>query len=290
MYIREGRPAKAASPGPRVRITARSDKGWGAWPAAGVFMRIISDNILDGGEGRADPLAEVITAQRPDIVCLIEADNPEVVERIAARLGMDSVTGRGAKHAVALLSRWTIVESINHAGLRGTPRCLLEATVREPGGREWPVGVVHFKGGAFEADEVVREAEARVLLEVFARHRSAGRPHLLAGDFNANSPFQQIDPARCTPRTAEALTANGGRIPRRVMEQILAAGYTDILAVRLGDAAATAASFTTLHPGQRLDYILSFGVPPARMAEARIEQDRLARYASDHFPVVAEVG
>ena len=36
-------------------------------------MRICSYNILDGGEGRADPLAEVILAQRPDIVAIVEA-------------------------------------------------------------------------------------------------------------------------------------------------------------------------------------------------------------------------
>ena len=36
-------------------------------------MRIVRYNILDGGEGRADPLAEVIEAQRPDLVALVEA-------------------------------------------------------------------------------------------------------------------------------------------------------------------------------------------------------------------------
>ena len=45
-------------------------------------MKLVSYNILDGGEGRADPLAEVIESQSPDIVVLIEADNPDVLERI----------------------------------------------------------------------------------------------------------------------------------------------------------------------------------------------------------------
>ena len=34
-------------------------------------MRLVSYNILDGGEGRADPLAEVIEAQRPDVIGLV---------------------------------------------------------------------------------------------------------------------------------------------------------------------------------------------------------------------------
>ncbi|MGA2496899.1 MAG: endonuclease/exonuclease/phosphatase family protein [Tepidisphaeraceae bacterium] len=245
-------------------------------------MRIVSYNILDGGEGRADPVAEVIEAQRPDVVCLVEADNAEVLARIAKRLDMDSIQAWGVKHAVALLSRWPIAESINHAAIRGQPRCLLEALVRDPAGVEWPIGVVHFKGGAFEADEAVRDTEVATLLDVFATHRAAGRPHLLVGDFNANSPIRAIDPSQCTARTAEAWVANGNSIPRRVVQKLLDAGYADTL------AAARDGSFTTQSPGQRIDYIFTHGIAPARIIQARIEQDRLAKYASDHFPVVVE--
>ena len=107
-------------------------------------MRIASYNILKGGEGRADPLAEVLEAQRPDIVALIEADVPVTVERIARRLGMDVVTGEGKDHSVALLSRWPITQSVNHAGLNAKlSRCFLEASVSDPAGMEWPIGVVH---------------------------------------------------------------------------------------------------------------------------------------------------
>ena len=58
-------------------------------------MRIVSYNILDGGEGRADPLAEVIEAQRPDVVALVEATDLTVIERIARRLGFDYVHAPG---------------------------------------------------------------------------------------------------------------------------------------------------------------------------------------------------
>ena len=46
-------------------------------------MRIVSYNIYNGGEGRADPLAEVIEAQRPDVVALLEADDPATLQHIA---------------------------------------------------------------------------------------------------------------------------------------------------------------------------------------------------------------
>jgi endonuclease/exonuclease/phosphatase family metal-dependent hydrolase len=78
----------------------------------------------------------------------------------------------------------------------------------------------------------------------------------------------------------------GGDVPRRVIARVLEAGYIDTLAAHAPGPAATAASFSTLHPGQRVDYIFSFGLDG--LAGAWIEQDRLARYASDHFPVGAE--
>src|SRR4051794_12127129 len=139
-------------------------------------MRLVSYNILDGGEGRADPLAEVILAQRPDIVALVEADHLAVLERIAARLSMDFIHAPGNKSAAALLSRWPIRGSINHAPLHGElEKSLLEATVVEPdgrdgtgGGREWTIGVAHLHARADEDDERQRERVLAIVLDVFA--------------------------------------------------------------------------------------------------------------------------
>jgi endonuclease/exonuclease/phosphatase family metal-dependent hydrolase len=49
------------------------------------------------------------------------------------------------------------------------------------------------------------------------------------------------------------------------------------------------ATFTTQHPGQRVDYIFTHGVDRRHIADAWIERDRLATYASDHYPVGAEI-
>lgn len=253
-------------------------------------MRLVSYNILDGGEGRADPLAEVIAAQRPDIVALIEADHPQVVRRIADRLEMQSIEAAGHRHSVALLSRWPIVESINHAPLKkGLSNCLLEVRVRDSSNRDWVLGVVHLHPRAEEADDRVRQGEVQIICDVFQDARRTGTPHLLAGDFNADSPVQQIDPAACKPATQKAWRANGGRLPRGAVEKLLAAGYVDTLHALDPRRAERTGSFTTQFPGQRVDYILAFAYEN-RLKSAWIEQDRLARYASDHFPVGLEIG
>jgi endonuclease/exonuclease/phosphatase family metal-dependent hydrolase len=252
-------------------------------------MRLVSYNILDGGEGRADPLAEVIIAQRPDVVALIEADHDAVVDRIADRLEMEWVGAAGKRHAIALLSRWPIIESINHGLLREEiSGCLLEVTVAERAGREWVMGLAHLHPRAKDEDDRRRQTEIAAICEIFSRHRDAGRAHLLAGDFNSDSPIQEIDIQACNPQTQKAWKDNGGRLPRGAIEKLQAAGYVDSFAALHAQAARKTGSFSTQYPGQRVDYIFGFGLE-GRFKSAWIEQDRLAKYASDHFPVGAEV-
>jgi endonuclease/exonuclease/phosphatase family metal-dependent hydrolase len=253
-------------------------------------MRIVSYNILDGGEGRADPLAEVIEAQRPDVVALVEAEDLTVVERIAKRLKMDFVHAPGNSHASVLMSRWTIRESINHAPLRPElEKSLLQATVATSELGDVSFGVVHLHAHGREEDEAVRERELAVVLDVFRPDREAKRRHIVCGDFNANAPSQQIDPARTKERTRKDWEANGGKLPRRVVQSMLDAGYVDSLHAVDRDAAETTGTFSTQFPGQRVDYIFTHGIELPRLRKAWIERDRLATYASDHYPVGLEI-
>jgi endonuclease/exonuclease/phosphatase family metal-dependent hydrolase len=251
-------------------------------------MRLFSYNILDGGEGRADPLAEVVEANRPDVVGLVEATDGAVIERIAHRLKMDFVHAPGREsQASALLTPWTIRDSINHGLLRkGLSKSLLEASVVDPKGKAWVFGVVHLHAHARE-----RERELDVVLEVFRRHREANTPHVIMGDFNSNSPMQEIDISKVKPGTREEWEANGKQIPRRVIQRMLDAGYVDTLAAADPEAAKIDGTFTTQFPGQRVDFIFVYGLDAAaaRVKSGWIEQDRLAKYASDHFPVGAVI-
>ncbi|MGN6504978.1 MAG: endonuclease/exonuclease/phosphatase family protein [Tepidisphaeraceae bacterium] len=253
-------------------------------------MRIASYNILDGGVGRADPLAEVLEAQGADLVVLVEADDRWVLDRIASRLGMDVIHAPGRKHAVAVLSRWPIVQTVNHAPrwVDG-PRCLVEAVIRLPGSIELPVLALHLHARTDDADEDRRMTEIGHLMDVTAEWRAAGRPHVIAGDFNANAPSQQIDIDRCKKSTQASYARNGNRLPRRVIQQLLDHGYVDTLQAANPEMAERAATFTTHEPGQRVDYIFTHGIPTAQIRSAWVETDRLATFASDHYPIGAEI-
>src|SRR4051794_23915001 len=144
-------------------------------------MRIVSYNILTGGEGRADPLCEVLLAQRADVIGLVEAEDPAVLERLARRLHMDYVVADGNQSgASALLSRHPIRESVNVAAVEpGISKSLLRATVEAPGGAIWHFGVVHLHARAGDDDEQKREAELQIVLRAFAPLRAAHTPHVL---------------------------------------------------------------------------------------------------------------
>jgi endonuclease/exonuclease/phosphatase family metal-dependent hydrolase len=252
-------------------------------------VRVLSYNILDGGGGRADLLAGVIEGERPDVVAMVEADDVAVIEQLAAKLGMDFIHAPGNSHASALLSRPPIRRTINHALLRpGLEKSLLEATVVPPGGSELTLGVVHLHARPYEADEAVRERELDVVLDVFARHRRDNVPHLLCGDFNANAPYQQIDPTKCKPKTRAAWDAQGGQLPRRVVRRLLEAGYVDTLHASDRVAGETGGTFSTEFPGQRVDYIFAYGIPPDRIRRAWIVNGQPAKDASDHYAVASD--
>lgn len=253
-------------------------------------MRILSYNILDGGAARLKLLGDVIESERPDVVGLVEADYPAVVEALAARLAMDFIHAPGNKKASALLSRYPIQYSIDHAPQHPTlTKSLLDAAVVDPQGAQWTFGILHLHAHATEQDESIRERELREVLEIFSAHRQAQRPHLLMGDFNANAPYQRIEPTLCKESTRREFYANGGYLPRRAVQRVLEAGYVDSLHALYPTMSTTCGSFDTTSPGQRVDYIFTFAIDHKRLIKARIIYDEPAPDASDHYPVLLEL-
>ncbi|MDB5327333.1 MAG: hypothetical protein JWM57_2902 [Phycisphaerales bacterium] len=250
-------------------------------------MRIVSYNILNGGVGRADPIGEILEAQHADVIVLIEADDNWIIDRIARRLKMDAIIGAGEKHSVAVLSRFPIGQTVNHAAVdpRG-PRSWLEARIELPRAEPLTIMAMHLTARAAIEHERQRLTELERVLAATRRQREANTRHVLVGDFNANAPKQRIDIDRCKAATQKAFAENGDLIPRDAVGLLLQHGYIDSLAAARGDAAFDAVTFTTHQPGQRVDYVFTYGMTPS---DAWIEQDRLATYASDHYPIGADL-
>lgn len=92
-------------------------------------IRAVSYNIMQGGEGRADPLAETVLGRKPDFVGIHEADNIDVLRRLSDRLEMDFVVGESDGGKLAFFSKHRIVSSVNVSLLHRTTMPILDATV-----------------------------------------------------------------------------------------------------------------------------------------------------------------
>ena len=117
-------------------------------------VRLISYNIMHGGTGRADPLAETLLGRKPDVVGVHEADDESVLRRISERLEMEFVVAPGDGGTVALFSKHRIVSSVNLSVIHQSKMPILDAMILVAGRPLW-VRVAHLVQG----DEAKRMAE-----------------------------------------------------------------------------------------------------------------------------------
>ena len=156
------------------------------------MTRILSYNILVGATRRVNQLEAMISAANPDVVGLVEATNPHVVEELARRLNMQHVMSAYPHHShdwqTALLSRLPILETKTHFNSQIMTKPVLEVRVEEPDGKQLTIFVTHLSA-AFNngwAGDAIRRREVRELIRIMGDHR--GTPHLIMGDFNSLAP------------------------------------------------------------------------------------------------------
>ncbi len=109
-----------------------------------MHIRAVSYNIMQGGEGRADPIAETLLGRRPDVIGIHEADDMQVLRRLSDRLEMDFVVGRSDGGNVALFTRHRIAQSVNLSVVHRSTMPILDVTV-VAGGRPLRLRVAHLK-------------------------------------------------------------------------------------------------------------------------------------------------
>ena len=170
------------------------------------MTRIVSYNILAGGYSlreagarRTSQLIKMIDSVQPDIVGVVEAvhpkllQSPTVLEEIAEKLGMQVVTG-DPRHCngyqLALLTRLPVASYKVHERPGILARPLLEVCVEEDNGEHLTVCVAHLSA-AFNRGRGgggVRLREVEEILRITAPLRAEGKPHLIMGDFNSLAP------------------------------------------------------------------------------------------------------
>ncbi len=252
-------------------------------------MKLLTYNILDGGEGRIDPIAEVIRQSQADVVFVAEAADRKLFEKLADRLNYDAFYAHKPQRpegSVGLLSRWAIREAINLGAIMPEmTRGVLQATVAE-GHAELTLIGAHLNARPTFADEEIRIKEISALLKVTEKLR--GRPHVIAGDMNATHPEQIIDISQLPEKHKKRVAEQGNVIPREAIRTILNAGYVDAHAMHRTPKDYDT-SFTTTAPQMRLDYVFVSPELATQVKDCRVLKLPIGRYASDHYPVLADI-
>ncbi len=249
-------------------------------------LRVLTYNILDGGHGRESLIREVLQTHQPDVVFLQELFSPTFAHDLAQSLDMQYFFAEGnSRRHLALLSRLPILESRNYHPSPAIHRAILYAKLAGPFNEPLHVFGVHLAASPFFVMEGWRLWEVKTLLQLINPLRS--ELCLIAGDFNAFAPQDEINTARWPRWLRWLLALQGGWLPRHAIQRMLNAGLID--------------SFRSLHPEEsgctlpppdpsvRLDYIFVNDSLRAHLQKCVVVHDPPAVLsASDHFPVLAE--
>jgi endonuclease/exonuclease/phosphatase family metal-dependent hydrolase len=253
-------------------------------------VRLLTYNIREGGLGRAEQIAEVISAAAPDFVALQEARDPAVVEQIAMLTGL-RFSGSRRSHSTGFLSRVPVVE---HAWrqLPRTRHAVLEVSLGDGLPR---VFVLHLRAWFSKWSERRRSLELRGLLagvkEQLIRENHAFAFHVIAGDFNALAPGEAFDPSPMPAWIRGMIWLSGRDIGRGTIGMMRAEGYVDAWRVLHPDSAKEPGfTFPVWNPHVRLDYVFTPAAYAARVTkcEIRVTPDS-AKTASDHYPLLVEL-
>src|SRR5947199_9284257 len=146
--------------------------------------------MLVGGTRRIEQITNMIQSAHRDVVGLVEATDPRVVEELAERLGMDYRMSGYAKHVrdmeIAVLSRLPIVYTHTHRrpGILAQP--MLEIGVQEEDGRELTIFVTHLTASFADGSRgggSIRHAGGCEILGIMGGKQ--GKANLPMGDFNS---------------------------------------------------------------------------------------------------------
>jgi exodeoxyribonuclease III len=250
-------------------------------------MRLLTYNILKGGQEREAQIVEVIQSVAPDVVVVQEVLEVYHFRQIATALGMSPYLAQSQgciPLRVGLLSRLPILDFRTLRLWPVWPGCL-QATVWLANGRSLTVFGLHLAAYYPWFLERWRTHQLRTLLRYI--RRTAPRMHLLAGDFNAIAPGDRASLAEAPPWVKAQAWFQLGYIPRWTLRSLLDAGYVDCF--RKLHPKKDGFTLPSPHPQVRLDYV--FATPPlARtLRECRvITEPKTVASASDHLPLLAE--
>ena len=248
-------------------------------------IRVITYNILDGGENRESLICEVIKEAHADVVILQEVFTEDFLKLLSQSLGMNYFMGNGNKQRkVALLSKLPVLSFESYHPIFPIWRNFIDAEIEyEPDRTARFIGV-HPMANLGVLFEIWRFWE----ISYVARHlrRYENIPCLIAGDFNAIAPGESVRMETMPNWLRWILFLQGNRVYHFSLAKLLSAGFVDCFRSLNSEKGFT---LPPQNPNSRLDYVFVNATmrPYLRKCWVVREPSSVDR-ASDHYPVMAE--
>ena len=169
-------------------------------------LRVLTYNILLGGERREERICAVLKRGRADVIALQEARDRRLVHRLAEELGMHATIGEPSDSSglnLALLSKRPLLRHRNHRHHGKMLRSHLEGDVEAGSLGRLRIHVVHLAArfGERANGEARRMRELEAILGDISRDGDV--PHVIVGDFNALAPGDHVEATLFLRRMAE---------------------------------------------------------------------------------------
>jgi exodeoxyribonuclease-3 len=248
-------------------------------------LRLLSYNILSGGEDRLPLIVKIIRKQQPDVVSILEANSRSNAEALAHQLNMNLTFGEANEKTqthIAWLSRFPIIHSENYR-LPIFAKTLLNIEILWEG-TPLVLFAAHLKAGQYLENDQHRAKEMRVILDILYSY--GNQLHILVGDLNTVHPTDQPNVSNfIASRGRKGENAPEPQFPRLVIPLLLEAGYIDCYRTLHPMTSGYAYKLPT--PGLRLDYIFASPTLAEHLQECDIVTGGEAEIASDHLPIWA---
>jgi exodeoxyribonuclease III len=248
-------------------------------------LRVMTYNILDGGENRETFILGVIQKAEPDIVILQEVFTEEFLKSLSQSLGMNYFIGMGNKERkVALLSKLPVLSFKSHHPIFPTWRNFIDAEVEYERTKTARIIGVHPMANLGIVFEIWRWLEAGYIVRYVRRYQNM--PCLVAGDLNAIAPAETVK-IETMPRWLKwILYLQGNRVYHFSIAKFLSAGFIDCFRILNSDEGFT---LPPPNPNSRLDYVfVNATMRPYLKKSWVVREPDSVNCASDHYPVMAE--
>jgi len=248
-------------------------------------LRVMTYNILNGGEGRESYISDVIQTAQPDVVILQEVYTEEFLKSLAALLGMKYFIGeRNKERKVALLSKLPVRSFISYHPIFPIWRNFIDAEVEYEPAKTTRIIGVHPMANLGIAFEIWRWWEANHIAYHARNYEST--LCLIAGDFNAIAPGETVRVEAMPNWLKWIIYLQGNRVYHFSIAKLLSAGFTDCFRALNSDQGFT---LPPPSPNSRLDYVFANATMKPYLKKCWVvrEPDSV-NHASDHYPVMAE--